>query len=80
VNLGAHYDLTKRIQITAEIDNLFDRRYATAAQLAPTAFTNTGTFAARPLREEDGEFPVTRSTFYAPGAPRAVLVTTRVSF
>ena len=43
VNLGASYRLTPWMQLIAQINNLFDRRYYTAAQLGPLGFTDTGT-------------------------------------
>ena len=55
----------------AQINNLFDRRYYTAAQLGPLGFTETGDFIARPFPRSNGEFPVRQATFYAPGAPIA---------
>ena len=59
-NFRAHYDLTKRFQLAVQIDNLFNARYYTAAQLANTSLTTqapVGPFSGpyhRPLR---GEFP-----------------------
>jgi outer membrane receptor protein involved in Fe transport len=69
VNLGARYQIQRRIQLFAQIDNLFDHHYYTAAQLGPTGFTSQGAFIARPLPAIGGEFPVVHATFYAPGAP-----------
>ena len=80
VNLGAHYQLTRRVQLLAQINNLFDRHYYTAAQLGPTGFTATGHYIARALPAIQGEFPVQQATFYAPGAPAAYWVGTRVKF
>ena len=80
VNLGARYRLTSRIELSLEINNLFDRRYGTAAQLGPTAFTSTGAFIARPFPADDGQFPVRRSTFLAPGAPTRFLTGLRIRF
>ncbi|MBI3492460.1 MAG: TonB-dependent receptor, partial [Acidobacteria bacterium] len=80
VNAGAHYQLTARLQVLAQIDNLFDRRYDTAAQLGPTGFTDIGTFIARPLPAINGAFPVQHATFFAPGAPRTLWAGTRVTF
>ncbi len=71
-NLGARYQVTRRIQFFVQVNNLFDRRYYSAAQLGPTAFTAQGNFIARPFPAVDGEFPVQHATFYAPGAPRMV--------
>ncbi|CAM3648350.1 TonB-dependent receptor [Polaromonas hydrogenivorans] len=72
-NLGAGYRMTPRLQFTAQLDNVFDTQYSTAALLSPTGFDASGNFAARPLggSAADG-FPVRQSTFYAPGAPRRI--------
>jgi len=80
LNLGARYQLHPRLQLIAQINNLFDRRYHTAAQLGPTGFTSTGAFMARPLPPIDGEFPLQHSTFYAPGAPTTFWIGTRIRF
>lgn len=69
VNAGAHYQLQKRIQVFAQINNLLNHHYYTAAQLGPTGFTDQGTFIARPLPAVNGDFPLVHATFYAPGAP-----------
>ena len=62
--------LHPRLQLLAQIDNLLDHHYYTAAQLGPTGFNNQGTFAARPFpAAADGTFPLVHATFYAPGAP-----------
>ena len=81
----AHYDLTKRLQLAVEIDNLFDRHYYTAAQLANTAFTAQGTvlatpFAADTTGPEAGNAPAQSVTFLAPGAPRRVWVDLRIKW
>jgi outer membrane receptor protein involved in Fe transport len=81
VNFAAHYDLNRRLQLAAQIDNLFDRHYYTAAQLAPTGFTSQGTFVARPFpADSTGDFPIQSTTFFAPGAPRRAWVELRVRF
>jgi outer membrane receptor protein involved in Fe transport len=80
VNLGGRYALTSRLQLIAQINNLFDREYATGAQLGPTGFTDAGTFIARPLPAIDGEFPVRHTTFLAVGAPRRAWVGARLRF
>ena len=68
-NVGAHYQLHKRLQLFVQIANLLDHHYYTAAQLGPTGFTNQGAFIARPLPAVNGDFPLVHATFYAPGAP-----------
>jgi outer membrane receptor protein involved in Fe transport len=72
VNLGARYQVQKRVQLFVQINNLLNHRYYTAAQLGPTGFTNQGTFIARPLPAVDGNYPLVHDTFYAPGAPLGV--------
>lgn len=69
VNLGGHYQVTKRLQVFAEIKNLLDHHYYTAAQRAVTGFTSAGTFLARPLPAVGGNYPLVHATFFAPGAP-----------
>jgi outer membrane receptor protein involved in Fe transport len=79
-NLGATYRLTRWLRAIAQVNNLFDRRYYTASQLGPLAFTDTGTFIARPFPAVDGEFPVRHSTFFSPGAPLRMWAGARVTF
>lgn len=79
-NLGARYQWNRRFQLFGQINNLFDRRYYSGAQLGPTGFTNNGSFIARPLPAENGEFPVVQATFYAPGAPRIIWGGVRLHF
>ncbi|HEY7057898.1 MAG TPA: TonB-dependent receptor, partial [Vicinamibacterales bacterium] len=80
VNVGARYQFTRWLQLIGQINNLFDRKYATGALLGPAGFTETGAFAARPLPPVDGEFPVRQTTFLAPGAPVRAWVGTRIRF
>jgi outer membrane receptor protein involved in Fe transport len=80
VNLGARYALTSRLEVIGQVNNLFNRNYATGAQLGPTGFTESGTFVARPLPAIGGEFPVRQSTFLAAGAPIRAWVGARVRF
>jgi outer membrane receptor protein involved in Fe transport len=79
-NTGAHYKIKSRIELVVQINNLFDTRYYTAAQLGPTGFTSTGNFIAREFPAVGGEFPVRQATFYAPGAPRTFWVGTHLKF
>jgi outer membrane receptor protein involved in Fe transport len=69
VNLGAHYQIHKRLQLFAQINNLLNHRYYSAAQLAPTPYDSSGSFVARPFPPVDGNYPIRTSTFFAPGAP-----------
>lgn len=80
VNLAGTYGLKSWMQLIAQVTNLLDRRYYTAAQLGPAGFTPDGAFAARPLPAVDGEFPVRQSTFFAPGAPARFSIGTRLKF
>jgi outer membrane receptor protein involved in Fe transport len=70
-DLGTAFQATPRLRFFAQVDNLFDRRYATASQLGTTGFDAGGTFAGRDR---------VHSTFYAPGAPRTVRVGLRYTF
>ena len=72
LNLGGRYQVFQRIELFAQINNLLDHHYYTAAQLAPTGFTNQGTFIARPFPAVAGNYPIVNATFYAPGAPFGV--------
>ena len=80
-NLGAHYRATSNLQLIAQINNILDTRYNTAAQLGPTGFDANGHVVARAL---DGSaangYPVPQSTAYAPGAPRLFWVGLRYVF
>jgi outer membrane receptor protein involved in Fe transport len=80
VNIGVRYDLNRRVQLIAQFNNVFDSEYYTAAQLQGTGFTATGNYIARPFPAVGGEFPVQQATFYAPGAPAAYWIGTRVKF
>lgn len=74
-DFGTTFQATPRLRIGAQVDNLFDRRYATAAQLGVTGFTADGTFMA-----PRGDAGPVHATFYAPGAPRTIRVTVRYAF
>jgi outer membrane receptor protein involved in Fe transport len=80
VNLAVRYQIHARAQLFAQVNNLLDRRYYTAAQLGPTGFTNTGAFIARPFPAIGGEFPLQQATFFAPGAPRGAWAGIRFRF
>jgi outer membrane receptor protein involved in Fe transport len=80
VNLGARYQVHRNIELFVQINNLFDRKYYTAAQLGPTGFTSSGSFVARPFPAIDDEFPVQQTTFFAPGAPRGAWGGVRLRF
>ncbi|MBS1808340.1 MAG: TonB-dependent receptor [Acidobacteria bacterium] len=69
-NFGTRYQVNRHIELFARVNNLFNRRYYTAAQLGVTGFTAEGNFIARPFAAVNGEYPLQHATFYAPGAPR----------
>jgi outer membrane receptor protein involved in Fe transport len=84
-NFHAHYDLTKRLQLAVEIDNLFNHQYYTAAQLANTVLTTQGAFQSSPFPAyADGPFagssPAQSATFFSPGAPRRAWVELNIKF
>jgi outer membrane receptor protein involved in Fe transport len=78
--LGVRHRATPRLSVFAQVANLFDRRYATAAQLGAAAFTGDGAFIARPYAAQGDNRTLTSSTFYGPGAPRAIRVGLRYEF
>ena len=81
VNLGAHYQVHKRVQLFVQINNLFNHHYYTAAQLGPSPYNDASNFIARPFpANADGDFPIRTSTFYAPGAPIGAWGGIRVTF
>jgi outer membrane receptor protein involved in Fe transport len=74
-NLGATLELASKWQLTASVNNLFDTRYNTAAQLGAAGFDGNGHFVARPFAANTGA--LRHSTFFAPGAPRLFALTLR---
>jgi outer membrane receptor protein involved in Fe transport len=84
-NFRAHYDLTKRLQLAVQIDNLFNRHYYTAAQLANTALTSQGAVQSLPFPAYTagpyaGSAPLQSAAFFTPGAPRRAWVELRLKF
>jgi outer membrane receptor protein involved in Fe transport len=84
-NFRGHYDLTKRLQLAVQIDNLFDKKYYTGAQLADTAFNAQGAVVTRPFPQytsgpEAGGYPAQAVTFFAPAAPRRAWAELRFKF
>jgi outer membrane receptor protein involved in Fe transport len=79
VNLGARYQVTPRIGVLLQVNNLFDREYATASQLGVNGFTPGNTFISRPFPPSGGEFPLRHGTFAAPGAPATLWIGTRLT-
>jgi len=84
-NFRAHYDLSRRIQFAVQVDNLFDKKYYTAAQLAVTGFDAQGGVNTRPYAPytsgpQAGNYPLQSVTFFAPGAPRRAWVELHLKF
>jgi outer membrane receptor protein involved in Fe transport len=81
-NLGGAYRLGAGLKLFVQVSNLFDKRYASAAQLGNTGFNSAGNFIARPFAGPivDGERPALGATFYGPGAPRIVWGGVRYQF
>lgn len=81
-NLGGEARPGLGITLFAMVRNLFDKAYATAAQLGATAFDAQGQVVSRPFAGPviDGEWPLLHSTFFAPGAPRSIQVGARLRF
>ncbi|MYM38492.1 TonB-dependent receptor [Pseudoduganella sp. CY13W] len=79
-DLSATYAASPQWQWFARVSNLFDRRYASAAQLNATGLTATGNFIARPFSASGDNQSVLHSTFYGPGAPRTIALGLRYSF
>ncbi len=69
LNLGAHYQVARRVQLFLQINNLLDRKYYTAAQLGGTGISTNFTVVARPYPAISGDFPVIQATFLSPGSP-----------
>ena len=81
LNLHGDWRPSRGLVVFAQVNNLFDRRYHTAAQLGASAFDANGRFVARPLPANAiGDWPRLSSTFYAPGAPRSVTLGLRYTF
>jgi outer membrane receptor protein involved in Fe transport len=84
-NFRAHYDLTKRLQLGLQIDNLFNHKYYTAAWLSNTALTAQGAIQSLPFPAYTtgpyaGSAPAQSATFFTPGAPRRAWVDLRFRF
>lgn len=79
-DLSLRYSASPRWSFFVQINNLFDRQYASAALLGATAFDAKGNFVARPLPAVGTDYPLLQSTFYAPGAPRSFSFGLRYDF
>ncbi len=80
LNAGVEWQPTPRWRVFAQLNNLLDARYSSAAQLGANGFDAQGRYVARPLpRNANGDYPLVRSTFLAPGAPRTGWVGLRIT-
>ena len=81
LNLSGDWRPSRGLVVFAQLNNVLNRQYHTAAQLGATAFDANGHFVARPfLANANGDSPRVSSTFYAPGAPRSVTLGLRYHF
>ncbi len=80
MNLGVQVNVRRNVELLGQFNNLFDSEYSTAALLGPAGITPTGNYVARPFAAVNGEFPLYRSTFLAPGAPLRAWGGIRVRF
>ena len=81
LNLNLDYRASPRLKLFLQVNNVLDRRYASAAQLGANGFDANGNISARSLpRNANGDFPVRSGSFFAPGAPRALSVGLRYAF
>jgi outer membrane receptor protein involved in Fe transport len=72
LNLATRVKLDQRWQLSARINNVLDRNYATAGALAENPFNAAGIFQTNSNNWN-------RESFYAPGAPRSLFVAVNVS-
>ena len=80
MHAGARYRVSRHVLLLAELGNLADRHYFTAAQLGPSGFTAQENYIARPFPAVNGNYAIQHTTFYAPGSPRTVWGGMRFSF
>jgi len=84
-NIRGQYDLTNHLQLAIEADNLLNRHYYTAGQLASTGLTAQGTVSTQPFPAYTtgpyaGSSPAQSVIFYAPGAPLLAWIELRARF
>jgi iron complex outermembrane receptor protein len=70
-NLKTRYQLTKGLSVFGMVNNLFDRRYATAGRLGINPFSPSERGAIGPSGWNYNSRDWQNSTFIGPGAPRA---------
>jgi outer membrane receptor protein involved in Fe transport len=81
LNFGARYKFNPHYELFAQINNLLNRHYYTAGQLASTPYDDNGNFTARPFPPyNNGDYPIRNTTFVSPAAPIIVFGGLKVSF
>ena len=81
LNLNLDWQPLPGVTAFAQLNNAADRRYSSAAQLGVTALDGQGHYLAQPLPlAANGVYPLLRSTFFAPGAPRLLTLGLRWRF
>lgn len=79
-NLDASFSVTERASAFLQVDNLFDKRFATAGVLGLNSFTESrfGARDASGFNYNSNDW--THSLFVGPGAPRAIWAGVRYAF
>lgn len=72
LHLSAKYKPSPGWSLSAQMNNLLDKRYTTAAVLSPNAFVGNKVVTQPFGTNVQGDAPLGHGTFYAPGAPRNV--------
>ena len=72
LNLGTRVKVGSAWEVFGRINNVFDKKYATAGALAENPFNAAGTF-----QTNSGNWG--RETAFGPGAPRSAFVGVRLS-
>lgn len=76
VTLHTSYQLTKRLEIFANVQNLFDERYSTVGLFSDP----TGVDAPGIPTDADSNDPRVDNRFQSPAMPRAYFAGVRISF
>jgi len=81
INLGIRFKFNSHYELFAQVNNLLNRRYYTAGQLASSPYDANGNFAARPFPVlSTGDYAIRNTTFFSPGAPITAFGGMKVSF
>jgi outer membrane receptor protein involved in Fe transport len=84
-NFRAHYDITRRLQLALQVDNIFDRKYYTGAWVSNTELNAQGAIQSLPFPvlttgPNAGTAPAQSATFFSPGAPIRAWVELKARF